>query len=166
MESPSFVLDEQEACGPDPGHRPLRVLAEAGLSFQASDQPLNFDRQEYKAILRSVYPGVRGPPYSPCSSHFFFATAERFVLLQRGGYLWHLCEFILLSWFYFYHFKKIHGGVCKIFFFSFNPSSRRQGQWQGETCSWKKNQRACEMPFLALVTQCTLGSCCFMVSHF
>lgn len=87
MESPSFVLDEQEACGPDPGHRPLRVLAEAGFSFQASDQPLNSDRQEYKAILRSVYPGVRGPPHSPCSSHFFFATVERFVLLQRGGYL-------------------------------------------------------------------------------
>lgn len=30
----------------------------------------------------------------------------------------------------------------------------------------KKNQRVCEMPFLALVTQCTLGSGLFMVSHF
>lgn len=30
----------------------------------------------------------------------------------------------------------------------------------------KKNQRVCEMPFPALVTQCTLGSRFFMVSHF
>lgn len=72
--------EEQEACESDPGHRPLRVFVQR-LSFQASDWLLKSDRQEYKAILRSVYPGVRGPPYSHCSSHLYFAVSERFELL-------------------------------------------------------------------------------------
>lgn len=136
------------------------------LSFQAPDWLLKSDRQEYKAILRSVYPGVRGPPYSHCSSHLYFAVSERFELLQRGGYLWHLCELIVLSWFYFYHFKKIHGRVLQDFFLLILlPEDKASGRGKCVP-GGKKNQRVCEMPFPALVTQCTLGSRFFMVSHF
>lgn len=115
MKSLFFVpgnTDEQKHVDKVLGTDPWEHLLEQGFPFRA----LNSDRQEYKAILRSVYPGVRGPPYSHCSSHFF-AVSERSELLQRGGYLWHLCELILLSWFYFYSFKKIHGEFVRLFFF-------------------------------------------------
>lgn len=46
------------------------------------------------------------------------------------------------------------------------PEDKANGRGKCVPEGEKKNQRVCEMPFPALVTQCTLGSRLFMVPHF